>query len=97
MAVYVIAVFLCGIDDGSGHDYASADEHLSLSTVLHFFNAILGALLHITQISESIFKCWPRLRYEKKQTALYHIAMLIFDIIAYVQFTINNYSPGFYN
>ena len=45
--VYVIAVFLCGIDEGSGHDYASDDEHLSLSTVLRLFNAILGAVVHL--------------------------------------------------
>ena len=47
MAVYVIAVFLCGMDDSSGHDYASDDEHLSLSTVLSLFNGILGALVHL--------------------------------------------------
>ena len=47
MAEYVIAVFLCRIGDGSGHDYASDDEHLSLSTVLRLFNAILEALVHI--------------------------------------------------
>ena len=45
MAMCVIAMFLCMMDDGSGHDYASDDEHLSLSTVLRLFNAILGALV----------------------------------------------------
>ena len=33
--------------DGCGHDYASDDEQWSLSTVLHLFNAILGALVHL--------------------------------------------------
>ena len=33
--------------DGSGHDYSSDDEQWSLSTVLNFFNAILGALVHL--------------------------------------------------
>ena len=47
MAVYVIAVLLCGMDDGSGHDYGNDDEHLSLSTVLCLFNAILGTLVHL--------------------------------------------------
>ena len=36
-----------GMVDGSGHDYASDDEHLSLSTVLRLFNAILGDLVHL--------------------------------------------------
>ena len=47
MAVFVIAVVLCRMDDGSGHDYASDDENLSLSTVLRLFNAILGAFVHL--------------------------------------------------
>ena len=47
MAVYVIAVFLCRMDDGSDRDYASDDEHLSLSTILHLFNVILGAHVHL--------------------------------------------------
>ena len=35
------------MDDGSGHDYASDDEYLSLSTVLCLFNAILGVTLQV--------------------------------------------------
>ena len=46
MAIYIIAVFLCRMDDGSGHDYASGDEHLS-STLLHLFSTILEALVHL--------------------------------------------------
>ena len=38
-----MAVFLCRLDDGSGHDCASDDEHLPLSTVILFFSAILEA------------------------------------------------------
>ena len=60
MVVYVIAVFLCRMDDGSGHDFASDDEHLSLSIAIRLFNAIFGALLSIfTHTCEAIFKCWP--------------------------------------
>ena len=47
-------------DDGSGHDYAGNDEHLSLSTVLHLFNPFLELLFIFTQTSESIFKCCLR-------------------------------------
>ena len=47
MAVYVVAVFLCKMDDVSGHDYASDDEHLSLSTILRLFNAILGPRVYL--------------------------------------------------
>ena len=47
MAMYVIAVFLFRIDDGSGHDFTSDDEQLSLSIVLCLFNAILRALVHL--------------------------------------------------
>ena len=39
-------MFLCRMDDGNGHDYASDVEHLSLSTV-RLFNAVLGALVHL--------------------------------------------------
>ena len=37
------------VSDGydSGHDYASDDEHLSLSTDLRVFNAIFGSLVHL--------------------------------------------------
>ena len=48
MSVYVIAVFLCRMDDGSGRDYASDDEHLPLSTVLYLsmpFWELLSILL----------------------------------------------------
>ena len=34
------------LDDGSGHDYASDDEHLSLWTILRLSNAIMGTLVH---------------------------------------------------
>ena len=60
MAVCVIAVYLCGMDDGSGHDYASDDGHLPLSKDLHLFNAIFGTLVHLLPIYESNFKCWLR-------------------------------------
>ena len=67
MAVYVIAVFLCRMDDGSGHDYASDDEHLSLSTVHRLFNAILGALsIFIQTILSSNASQGRRLRYERE-------------------------------
>ena len=33
--------------DGCGRDYVSDVEHLSLSTVLRLFNAILEALVHL--------------------------------------------------
>ncbi len=46
MEVYIL-VFLWWMNDGSSHDYASDDEHLWLTTVLWFFYAILGALVHI--------------------------------------------------
>ena len=39
-------MFLCRMDVGNGHDYASGDEHLSLSTV-RLFNAVLGTLVHL--------------------------------------------------
>ena len=58
MAVYVIAVFLCKMDDVSGHDYASNDEHLSLSTILRLFNAILGAHVHL--YPNKRVECWAR-------------------------------------
>ena len=45
MAVYIIAVFLCRMDD-SGHNYASDDEHLSYQ-VCHLFSAALEALVHL--------------------------------------------------
>ena len=60
MAVYVTAVFLCSMDDGSGHDYASDSEYLSLSAVLLLFNAIFKLFSFLIQTNESIFKCWPR-------------------------------------
>ena len=45
MAVYVIAVFLCSVDDGSSQ--GNDDVHLSLSTVLHLFTTILGDFIHL--------------------------------------------------
>ena len=44
----------------SNHNYASYDEHLSLSAVFCLFNAILCALVHLHQPTEPIFKCWSR-------------------------------------
>ena len=47
MAMYVLTVFQCRMNGASGHDFASDDEHLSLSTVLCLFNAIEEALVHL--------------------------------------------------
>ena len=55
-----LQVFLCSMDDGSGHDYASDDERLSLSTVVRRFNVILGAFVHLHQKFKFIFKCWSK-------------------------------------
>ena len=61
MAVYVIAVFLCGMNDGSGHDCASDNEYLSLSSPL-YFQCNFGALDHLHPNAGQ----WRRLRYEKE-------------------------------
>ena len=40
--MYVIAVFLCRIDDGGGHDLASGDEHLSFINSPSSFQCLFG-------------------------------------------------------
>ena len=67
MAEYVIAAFLCGMD-GSGRDYASDDEHLSLSTVLHLFSAgeLLSILPKLASLSSNAGQGRMQ-RYEKRE------------------------------
>ena len=82
------AVFLCWIDDGSGRDYASDDEHLSYQQFFVFSMPFWVLLPIFTQTSESIFKCRPREKAkiyivkerERERILNLHIAMLIFDI-----------------
>ena len=86
MAVYVIAVFLCRMDDGSGHDYASDDEHLSLSSPSSF-------QCHFGSSSPKLASYLQMLAKEdgydmkKRITLDLHIAMFIFDIMYCFQFT----------